>query len=132
MKIAPDLTEKDREDIAAVVTETGVDGLIVTNTTISRPESLKSSEKIEKGGLSGQPLKAMSTNTIREMYKLTKGKGVEALCCTDFSLFHSVRLCCREVAMLPSACKSFSKVLCCLTLTVPVTAIDALRHFETG
>ncbi|XP_069553807.1 dihydroorotate dehydrogenase (quinone), mitochondrial [Brachyistius frenatus] len=74
VKIAPDLTAQDKQDIADVVTELGVDGLMVSNTTVSRPETLQDSHKSEVGGLSGQPLKDLSTSTVREMYSLTKGK----------------------------------------------------------
>ncbi|XP_053280247.1 dihydroorotate dehydrogenase (quinone), mitochondrial [Pleuronectes platessa] len=74
VKIAPDLTAQDKRDIAAVVTELGVDGLMVSNTTVSRPETLQDPHKSEVGGLSGQPLKDLSTSTVREMYNLTKGK----------------------------------------------------------
>lgn len=74
-KIAPDLTVQDREDIAAVALEHNVDGLIVTNTTITRPDSLKSPSRQERGGLSGKPLFELSTHTLREMYKLC-GKTV--------------------------------------------------------
>ncbi|XP_056268981.1 dihydroorotate dehydrogenase (quinone), mitochondrial [Pseudoliparis swirei] len=74
VKIAPDLTSQDKQDIADVVTELGVDGLMVSNTTVSRPETLQDSNKSEVGGLSGQPLKDLSTSTVREMYHLTKGK----------------------------------------------------------
>uniref|UniRef100_A0A7N8X3G1 Dihydroorotate dehydrogenase (quinone), mitochondrial n=1 Tax=Mastacembelus armatus TaxID=205130 RepID=A0A7N8X3G1_9TELE len=74
VKIASDLTAQDKQDIADVITELGVDGLMVSNTTISRPESLKDPHKCEAGGLSGQPLKELSTSTVREMYSLTKGK----------------------------------------------------------
>uniref|UniRef100_A0A8C4I1Q6 Dihydroorotate dehydrogenase (quinone), mitochondrial n=1 Tax=Dicentrarchus labrax TaxID=13489 RepID=A0A8C4I1Q6_DICLA len=74
VKIAPDLTAQDKQDIADVVTELGVDGLMVSNTTISRPETLQDPHKSEVGGLSGQPLKDLSTKTVREMYNLTKGK----------------------------------------------------------
>ncbi|XP_034437185.1 dihydroorotate dehydrogenase (quinone), mitochondrial [Hippoglossus hippoglossus] len=74
VKIAPDLTAQDKQDIAAVVTELGVDGLMVSNTTVSRPETLQDPHKSEVGGLSGQPLKDLSTSTVREMYNLTKGK----------------------------------------------------------
>ncbi|XP_077444183.1 dihydroorotate dehydrogenase (quinone), mitochondrial isoform X4 [Stigmatopora argus] len=74
VKIAPDLSAQDKRDIADVVTELGVDGLMVSNTTVSRPDILQDSHKCESGGLSGQPLKDMSTNTVREMYSLTKGK----------------------------------------------------------
>jgi dihydroorotate dehydrogenase len=41
IKIAPDLTEEEKADIAAVALRTKIDGLIVSNTTISRPDSLK-------------------------------------------------------------------------------------------
>lgn len=51
----------------------GVDGLMVSNTTVSRPDTLQDPHKSEVGGLSGQPLKDLSTNTVREMYNLTKG-----------------------------------------------------------
>ncbi|XP_027871818.1 dihydroorotate dehydrogenase (quinone), mitochondrial isoform X2 [Xiphophorus couchianus] len=74
VKIAPDLSAQDKQDIADVVTELGVDGLMVSNTTVSRPETLKDPRKSEAGGLSGQPLKDLSTKTVREMYNLTKGK----------------------------------------------------------
>ncbi|XP_070985240.1 dihydroorotate dehydrogenase (quinone), mitochondrial-like [Oncorhynchus clarkii lewisi] len=74
VKIAPDLTAQDKQDIADVVTELGVDGLLVSNTTVSRPETLQDPQSKEVGGLSGQPIKELSTCTVREMYSLTKGK----------------------------------------------------------
>lgn len=46
---------------------------MVSNTTVSRPETLQDPHKSEVGGLSGQPLKDLSTSTVREMYNLTKG-----------------------------------------------------------
>lgn len=46
---------------------------MVSNTTVSRPETLQDPHKSEAGGLSGQPLKDLSTNTVKEMYSLTKG-----------------------------------------------------------
>lgn len=58
----------------AFVCQLGVDGLIVSNTTVSRPESLQDGNRNEVGGLSGQPLKEMSTHTVHQMYTLTKGK----------------------------------------------------------
>ncbi|OWF36657.1 dihydroorotate dehydrogenase (quinone), mitochondrial-like [Mizuhopecten yessoensis] len=75
VKIAPDLTQKDKEDVAAVVTkrEGYIDGLIISNTTISRPSSLQSGHKTETGGLSGAPLRALATDTISDMYRLTRG-----------------------------------------------------------
>lgn len=74
VKIAPDLCAQDKRDIADVVTELGVDGLMVSNTTVARPDSLKDPQQTEVGGLSGQPLKELSTQTVGEMYSLTKGK----------------------------------------------------------
>uniref|UniRef100_A0A3Q2XII5 Dihydroorotate dehydrogenase (quinone), mitochondrial n=1 Tax=Haplochromis burtoni TaxID=8153 RepID=A0A3Q2XII5_HAPBU len=74
VKIAPDLTAQDKQDIADVITELGVDGLMVSNTTVSRPETLQDPNKSEVGGLSGEPLRDLSTTTVREMYNLTKGK----------------------------------------------------------
>ncbi|XP_045193969.1 dihydroorotate dehydrogenase (quinone), mitochondrial-like isoform X1 [Mercenaria mercenaria] len=87
VKIAPDLTEQDKKDITDVVLKVPgrVDGLIVTNTTVTRPESLKSKYKDETGGLSGEPLKDLSTQTVKDMYRLTKGKlpiiGVGGVAC---------------------------------------------------
>ncbi|XP_074737836.1 dihydroorotate dehydrogenase (quinone), mitochondrial isoform X2 [Strix uralensis] len=74
VKIAPDLTAQDKRDIASVVCELGVDGLIVSNTTVSRPSSLQSRQRTEPGGLSGKPLRELSTQTVREMYTLTQGR----------------------------------------------------------
>uniref|UniRef100_A0A8D2M8L0 Dihydroorotate dehydrogenase (quinone), mitochondrial n=1 Tax=Zonotrichia albicollis TaxID=44394 RepID=A0A8D2M8L0_ZONAL len=52
----------------------GVDGLIVSNTTVSRPSGLRSRQRTEPGGLSGKPLRELSTQTIRDMYALTQGR----------------------------------------------------------
>lgn len=74
LKIAPDLTDEDKADIAQVSLETGIDGLIVTNTTITRPQSLQNPYKRETGGLSGRPLFEASTRVLGEMYAATDGK----------------------------------------------------------
>jgi len=76
VKIAPDLTAEDKEDIADVVLnpETRIDGLIISNTTITRPSYLMSENKVQGGGLSGKPLKDLSTQCIKDMFLLTKGK----------------------------------------------------------
>ncbi len=74
LKIAPDLTPEDRRDIAAVALAQGLDGLIVSNTTIARPEGLRGRWRGETGGLSGAPLFAPSTALLAEMYRLTGGK----------------------------------------------------------
>lgn len=72
LKIAPDLTEGQLRDIVNIVEETGIAGVIATNTTISR-EGLKSPEKEEVGGLSGKPLKDRSTEVIRFLNRESKG-----------------------------------------------------------
>lgn len=76
LKVAPDLIEAEMKDIAKIVTNPkyGVDGLIVSNTTISRPEHLQSEFKEETGGLSGAPVREISTECVRSMYRLTNGK----------------------------------------------------------
>ncbi|NWH81451.1 PYRD dehydrogenase, partial [Piaya cayana] len=74
VKIAPDLTAQDKQDIASIICKLGVDGLIISNTTVSRPSSLQSRQRTEAGGLSGKPLRELSTQTIREMYTLTGGR----------------------------------------------------------
>ena len=73
-KIAPDLDESEKNDIVEVALAHNIDGLIVTNTTITRPDSLRSQYYAEKGGLSGKPLFTLSTNTLRDIYKLSYGK----------------------------------------------------------
>lgn len=74
LKIAPDLTDEDKADIAHVSQDVGIDGLIVTNTTIERPDTLSSTHRGEGGGLSGRPLFEASTRVLGEMYAATKGK----------------------------------------------------------
>jgi dihydroorotate dehydrogenase len=70
LKIAPDLIEAELEDIAAKVTEKQIDGVIVSNTTIARPD-LRSAEFVgEAGGLSGKPLFERSTIVLAKMRKL--------------------------------------------------------------
>ena len=74
VKIAPDLLEDELADIAAVTLATGVDGLIVANTTIARAPTLRSPHKGEGGGLSGAPLFAPSTRLLARVYALTEGR----------------------------------------------------------
>ncbi len=74
LKMAPDLTNADREDIAAVALQTGIDGIIATNTTIERPASLTDPNRGEAGGLSGAPLMDPSTTVLADMYRLTEGR----------------------------------------------------------
>ena len=74
VKIAPDLGEAERADIAAVALASGIDGIIVSNTTVARPSGLRSPHAREAGGLSGPPLFAPSTEILRDMYRLTHGR----------------------------------------------------------
>ncbi|HEY4170461.1 MAG TPA: quinone-dependent dihydroorotate dehydrogenase [Reyranella sp.] len=66
VKIAPDATDDDLDDIVAVCRDLRMDGIIVGNTTLSRPASLRSARRSEAGGLSGEPLTALSTEVLRK------------------------------------------------------------------
>lgn len=74
LKIAPDLTESQLMDIVEIVRETGIDGVIATNTTIER-EGLRSERELteQTGGLSGRPLRERSTEVIRFLVKHGEG-----------------------------------------------------------
>src|ERR1700761_937724 len=72
LKIAPDLTNEQLDDIVEIVKETKIVGLIATNTTISR-EGLKSAKSGETGGLSGKPLTERSTEVIRYLHEKSNG-----------------------------------------------------------
>jgi dihydroorotate dehydrogenase len=74
LKIAPDLDEGACEDIAQVALDADIDGLIVSNTTVSRPESLRGAHRAQGGGLSGAPLMAPSTAVLARMHTLTQGR----------------------------------------------------------
>lgn len=75
VKVAPDLTPQDRADVAAAVRAAAIDGIIVGNTTITRPDSLKGHPHAsETGGLSGKPLLELSTSVLADFYRLTEGK----------------------------------------------------------
>ena len=65
--MAPDLFPEDIEAIAKVLLNTGVDGLIATNTTVDRPEGIELPD--ENGGLSGRPLFGLSTAVQRTFHK---------------------------------------------------------------
>ena len=73
LKIAPDLSEAEIAEIAEVAIETGISGIIATNTTLSR-DGLKSPHRDEMGGLSGAPVFEKSTRVLAQLSKLTDGK----------------------------------------------------------
>lgn len=74
VKIAPDLADDDLDVIARGCVMGMADGLIVSNTTLSRPPSLRSPRARESGGLSGKPLFALSTRALARVHRATDGK----------------------------------------------------------
>lgn len=78
LKISPDLTDQQLDDIVDLALELQLDGLVATNTTVSREKlSSTSSAEIEKigaGGLSGKPVKERSDEVVRYIHNKTKGK----------------------------------------------------------
>jgi dihydroorotate dehydrogenase len=73
VKIAPDLTEREVEDVLGAIERAGVDGVIATNTTIGR-EEIPAQYRDLKGGLSGLPLRDRSTAMVSCIYRKTNGK----------------------------------------------------------
>lgn len=90
LKIAPDLHQGDLEDIAAEVEANGIDGIIVSNTTISRPTLKERAVAAETGGLSGKPLFELSTTVLARLRRLVGPKlaliGVGGVDTTDAAL----------------------------------------------
>ncbi len=74
IKVAPDMAEDDIEDVAGSLIEFGIDGLIATNTTISRDAVKHHRLGAEAGGLSGAPVTELSTQTIAAFKQHLKGK----------------------------------------------------------
>jgi dihydroorotate dehydrogenase len=74
LKIAPDLTPGDLDDIVRVARARKVDGMIVGNTTIERPATLRSPEAREAGGLSGRPLFELATKMLAATYLRVEGQ----------------------------------------------------------
>lgn len=76
LKIAPDLTNSQLDDVIEIVSETGIDGIVATNTTIERYGLSYSDEHVESlgaGGLSGKPLRKRSTEIIRYISEKSGG-----------------------------------------------------------
>lgn len=87
LKIAPDLTDEQLDDIIELVEATGIEGVIATNTTISRAGLKTDSGEVEAigpGGLSGEPLRRRSTEVIRYLHEKGNGSfpiiGVGGIC----------------------------------------------------
>jgi dihydroorotate dehydrogenase len=73
VKLAPDLSDLELDDALDALIRTGMDGVIATNTTVSRAE-LRSPSGRESGGLSGAPLTKRSRTVVSEIYRRTSGK----------------------------------------------------------
>jgi dihydroorotate dehydrogenase len=74
LKVAPDLNDQDIEDIAEISMQFGLDGIIVSNTTITRPASLRSEHASQAGGLSGKPLFELANDALKSFYTVTGGR----------------------------------------------------------
>ena len=71
VKLAPDLREDELQEISEVALSCSVDGIIATNTTLQR--NISHALASQAGGLSGKPLRALSNDCIRQIYKATRG-----------------------------------------------------------
>jgi dihydroorotate dehydrogenase len=80
VKIAPDLSPAAVEPIVEAAVAQGMDGLIVSNTTIARP-GLRSAHRSQAGGLSGPPLRAAATELLRRVGRLAQGRGLTLVGC---------------------------------------------------
>ncbi len=74
VKIAPDLAEDALAPVVEACAARGVAGLIISNTTIARPDSLRSAHAGQAGGLSGAPLFAPSTEVLRRAFRIARGR----------------------------------------------------------
>ena len=74
IKLSPDIKDIEINKIIELIIKYKIEGIILSNTTEKNRENLKDFQKNEKGGLSGQPLKDLSTTLIKKFYKETKGK----------------------------------------------------------
>lgn len=74
VKLAPDLNDEQIEELARASIEAGIDGLILTNTTLDRPDYLDGDFASQQGGLSGEPLCDKSTEVIGKFYRALDGK----------------------------------------------------------
>ncbi len=74
VKIAPDLSDADLEEIVGVCLAQNIAGLVIANTTLARPESLRGAQSDQAGGLSGRPLFAPSTAMLARVRGLAGGR----------------------------------------------------------
>ena len=74
VKLSPDIKDEDISSIVEIINKYNIDGIIISNTTDKNRDNLLDIGKNEVGGLSGQPIKNISTNLIKKFYKETKKK----------------------------------------------------------
>ena len=74
LKISPDIEENYISHIIELIEKFGIDGVILTNTSDKNRDSLVDPNKSQEGGISGQPIKDLSTKFIKKFYKNSKGK----------------------------------------------------------
>tara|TARA_B100001996_G_scaffold333746_1_gene283503 strand:+ start:898 stop:1944 length:1047 start_codon:yes stop_codon:yes gene_type:complete len=74
IKISPDIEDKDINQINEIILRYNISGIIISNTTDRNRVELNDNNKNEEGGLSGLPLKNLSTKLIKKFYRETKGK----------------------------------------------------------
>ena len=74
IKIAPDIDDEQARDLALSSLALGIDGMIISNSTIDKSSKLQSRYRNEVGGLSGKPLFIKSTLMLKKMYSLTNGQ----------------------------------------------------------
>ncbi|GAW81987.1 dihydroorotate dehydrogenase, mitochondrial precursor [Plasmodium gonderi] len=120
VKLAPDLEEMEKKKIAQVLVKTGIDGMIICNTT-TRNFNIKSFEN-KKGGVSGQKLKDMSTNFISQMYNYTNKKIPIIASGGIFSGADALE----KIEAGASVCQLYS----CLVFNGMKTAVKIKREFD--
>ena len=74
LKLSPDLKTDEIGNLIEIIIKHNIEGIIISNTTDGNRDNLLDVQKNEKGGLSGQPLKDLSTNLIKKFYKEIRGK----------------------------------------------------------
>lgn len=74
LKLAPDLSAEDIDDVVEVIDDLGVAALVISNTTVARPEGLRGADAGEAGGLSGAPLMPLSTAVLRAFRDRLQGR----------------------------------------------------------
>lgn len=86
VKLSPDISDEQAKDMARAIKATGVDGVLVCNSTVERPSSLKSDPEIVKkyGGLSGKPIKPFTMRTLKSMRKYL-GDDITIIACGGIS-----------------------------------------------